>query len=95
MLELGNFSRQCHQDVGRCALEHVDEIFCLGNETLAIKECWNAAGKPVTWSLDRQELAKKIFQSVKPGDVVLLKGSRSKGMWKILEEFDEIAKEKL
>jgi UDP-N-acetylmuramoyl-tripeptide--D-alanyl-D-alanine ligase len=90
MLELGSFSRHCHVEVGDYALQHVDYMFCLGKECLAIQETWERAGKPVIWSMERRDLSIALLELVRPGDVVLLKGSRSKGMWKILEELDEI-----
>lgn len=86
MMELGKFSDECHQKVGEFALDHVDEVYCLGQECEPIYQVWQSAQKPVDLFLDRTELLKKLRSSLKPSDVVLLKGSRSKEMWKILEE---------
>lgn len=91
MLELGKFSEKCHQEVAQTALQHVDYLLCMGKECAPMHELWTKSGKPVYWLDERsdanrallvQELKKMIF----PGDVVLLKGSRSNQLWKILEE---------
>lgn len=87
MLELGKFSEGCHREVADYALDTVDEMYCLGNECLAIKDSWQKANRPVMWSTDRSELVEALRRVLEPGDVVLLKGSRSKGMWKVLEEY--------
>lgn len=87
MLELGAFSAQCHQEVGKCALDHVEEMFCLGAECRYIVEEWQAAGRPVSFYADRNALLEELKKALKPGDVVLVKGSRSNELWNIIEEY--------
>jgi UDP-N-acetylmuramyl pentapeptide synthase len=55
---------------------------------LPILEEWKAAGRPVVWTKDREELTIALSREVKTGDVVLLKGSRAKSVWKVLECFE-------
>ena len=86
MLELGNFSESCHREVAETALQYVDLMFCFGKECLPIKEVWKAAGKPVELFNERKELVNALRDVLGQGDVVLLKGSRSKQTWKVLEE---------
>jgi UDP-N-acetylmuramoyl-tripeptide--D-alanyl-D-alanine ligase len=86
MMELGKFSDDCHQRVGEFALNHVDRMYCLGQECHPIYKTWKAAGKPVELFLDRARLVEALRAALKPSDVVLLKGSRSKELWKVLEE---------
>lgn len=86
ILELGKFSQQCHQAVGEYALNYVDMMFCYGEGCKPIRECWKAAGKPVVWAPERAEIVAALRSQLQPGDVVLLKGSRSKGVWKVLDE---------
>lgn len=86
MLELGKFSHQCHLEVGEYALKYVDSMFCLGQECSPIYECWQKAGRPVYWTQERQSLVAALRAQLQPNDVVLLKGSRAKGLWKILDE---------
>lgn len=86
MMELGQFSEYCHREVGDCALQYVDCMFCFGEGCMTIRDCWQAAGKPVEWHMERSGILEKLRNSINPGDVVLLKGSRSKEVWKVLEE---------
>jgi UDP-N-acetylmuramoyl-tripeptide--D-alanyl-D-alanine ligase len=88
MVELGKFSEGCHQAVGKYALDRVDRMFCFGTDCLPILEEWKAAGRPVVWTKDREELTIALSREVKTGDVVLLKGSRAKSVWKVLECFE-------
>lgn len=86
MLELGKFSRPCHLETARFALRHLDALFCYGQECYPMKEIWEQAGKPVCWASDRAGILDSLRKMVCAGDVILLKGSRSKEVWKVLEE---------
>jgi UDP-N-acetylmuramoyl-tripeptide--D-alanyl-D-alanine ligase len=88
MLELGKFSDACHQRVGEYALQHVDLMFCLGDECQPIYDVWMHAGRPVRLFHQRADLVASLKKELRPYDVVLLKGSRSKEMWKVLDELD-------
>lgn len=86
MLELGKFSDDCHRRVGEFALKHVECMYCLGEECLPIYEVWKNAKRPVHFFKDRADLITRLRDDLKACDVVLLKGSRSKELWKVLEE---------
>lgn len=86
MMELGKFSADCHRKVGERALSVVDEMFCLGNETLPIYESWKQAKRSVFFSLERKEIVKQLALSVRTGDVVLIKGSNATGLSEFLDE---------
>lgn len=88
MLELGKFSLDCHRRVGEFALNHVDEMYCLGEECVPIIEAWKAIGRTAQLFHDRKDLVAYLRKRLKPADVVLLKGSRSKELWKVLEELE-------
>jgi UDP-N-acetylmuramoyl-tripeptide--D-alanyl-D-alanine ligase len=64
----------------------VDEIYCYGEECRPIYDLWKRAGKPVELFHDFEDLIACLRIVLKPADVVLIKGSRSKQMWKILEQ---------
>lgn len=87
MMELGKFSDESHRRVGEHALNCVEEIYCFGEECRPIYEIWKKAGKKVELFHDFSALLLCLRRILKPSDVVLIKGSRSKQMWKILEEF--------
>ena len=86
MLELGKFSQDCHQRVGEFALKHVERMYCLGYECLPIYDIWKKAGRSVHFFKDRADLVACLRQDLRTTDVVLLKGSRAKELWKVLEE---------
>lgn len=86
MVELGKFSEQCHYSVGEYALNYVDRMICFGEGCLPILKCWQKAGRPIIWSPDRAGAVAALRQCLQSGDVVLLKGSRAKGVWKVLDE---------
>ncbi len=86
ILELGKFSWDCHQRVGTFALNHVDCMYCLGEECLPIYEVWQQATRPVKFFKNRLDLVECLRNDLRISDVVLLKGSHSKELWKILEE---------
>lgn len=86
MLELGSLSEQSHKEVAEYSLDRADIMLCLGKECAPIYELWKAAGKDVFHSNDRMEITSKLRTIIKPDDVVLLKGSRGTGVWKILDE---------
>ena len=85
MPELGKFSEACHRDVGQAALSCVDVMFCLGQECQPIYDVWSTGGRPVQLYTDRSKLIEAMWQFVRPGDVVLLKGANSKRMWELLD----------
>lgn len=87
MLELGAFSEKCHREVGKHALHYVDKIYCLGNECRYIVEEWELAGRPAYFFNNLQPLVEALRNDLKMYDVVLLKGSRSKGLWNIVDGF--------
>lgn len=87
MMELGKFSESCHQRVGEHALDYVEQMFCLGEECSSIHRIWQSAGRPVLLFKSRDELVASLKKHLKEEDVVLLKGSRAKELWKVLEEF--------
>lgn len=91
IVELGKFSEACHRSVGRYALNHVDIMFCFGIDCLPIFDAWKSAGRHIVWAKERIDLVAALRDYLQPGDVVLLKGSRVKEVWKVLDElFDEM-----
>lgn len=87
MLELGAFSDRSHRDVGEDALAFIDYLICHGAECLPMVEVWKAKGKNVEEIGDHEAIAERLRSLTKEGDVILLKGSRSKAMWKVMEYY--------
>ncbi|MES2345918.1 MAG: UDP-N-acetylmuramoyl-tripeptide--D-alanyl-D-alanine ligase [Chlamydiota bacterium] len=85
MRELGRFSKVSHYEIGELALSCVDELLCFGEECLPMVEVFAKEGRSAQFFTDLVELKRALDFMVKPGDVVLIKGSNSKQMWTLLE----------
>ena len=86
MMELGKFSHECHSRVGECALNCVDEVYCLGIECDPIYRLWKKEKRPTHLFKTRSDLVGFLKNHLTPNDLVLLKGSSSNELWKVLEE---------
>lgn len=86
MKELGKFTEEAHFDVGKSAIGKVDHLICLGQECQPMVEVFKEKGIPVELFDDLSEVKIKVRMLAKRGDVVLLKGSNSKQLWRVLEE---------
>lgn len=87
MLELGRYSDECHRSVGLEALERVDHLLCFGDECIPMVQVWEEKGRKAEQMQTHEDIICCLRRSIKAGDVVLLKGSSSKMMWKVLDEF--------
>lgn len=85
MKELGVHTEKSHHDIAKLALEHVDYLLTLGEECLPMVDVFNQAGRPVEHFLELDAIRRRVFELASSGDVVLLKGSNSKQLWRVLE----------
>lgn len=85
MKELGPFSERSHQEVGQLALSTVDHLLCFGQGCSPMVSLFSDAGRPVHLFTDFTQLRERLAALVQPGDVVLIKGSNSNGLWRLLE----------
>lgn len=78
MLELGSFAEEAHLEVGRSvARTRVDALLCYGEAARDIKRGAVMVGmKNVHHFEDKEQMAKCLFELLKPGDVVIFKASR-------------------
>jgi UDP-N-acetylmuramoyl-tripeptide--D-alanyl-D-alanine ligase len=88
MVDLGPFSKELHEEVGRFAQRHVDHLLALGEETVFLSEAFAEAKKPVEHFQDLTALTLRLQEIIRPGDVVLVKGSRSLAMERIFERLE-------
>jgi UDP-N-acetylmuramoyl-tripeptide--D-alanyl-D-alanine ligase len=79
MRELGRISVDAHEELGRLlAVSAAEMIFLYGEETAAAAEILkDAGGIPFFYTTAMQELSEALGAFVRPGDLVLLKGSRN------------------
>lgn len=88
MLELGAISEDAHRRVGRWAVENgVDYVLTYGPEATYISEEVKKLGGETCHYADRQGAADKLRQLATAGDIILLKGSNSMQVGKMLELF--------
>lgn len=79
MRELGTLSEYFHREIGEYALKKVDVLFCMGQGCAPLIDVWHQAGRNPVWAVSLDEIALLLKEVVRPGDVVLVKGSRSSG----------------
>ena len=76
MLELGDFSKTLHEQVGEmCAQNHLDTVLCYGEQ--AAHYCTKAAQgcSDVKHFMHRQDVLEELLKQIEEGSVVLFKGS--------------------
>ena len=74
MLELGDFSQQAHYQVGQYAKERgVELLVAVGPLS---REIAAGYGEGARWFATNQEAAAFLRDALRPGDAVLVKGSR-------------------
>jgi UDP-N-acetylmuramoyl-tripeptide--D-alanyl-D-alanine ligase len=86
MLELGEAAAGLHREVGAAAARHVDLLLLLGplaSETAAGAREAGMAAEAVTVVASHEEAAERLRQLLRPGDRVLVKGSRGMRMEKV------------
>jgi len=87
MGELGTEAERGHRQVGEIAArEHIDCLVSVGEEAGWIAdEAWRGGVEKVVRVASTDEATKALRELAKPGDVVLIKGSRSAKMERIVE----------
>ena len=92
MLELGVCAPAEHYKIGRIAAEKTDMVFAYGPHGIRVLDGCITGGMTETCArafTDRDRLVSVLKQVVRPGDVILFKGSRGMRMELILEKFLE------
>ena len=78
MLELGDFSKQAHEDVGKMVADNkIDYLLAYGNDAKYIVESAKALGMENAFYFDdKNELSNKLLDIASKGDAVIFKASR-------------------
>ena len=89
MLELGGYSKEAHESVGKMAAsQHLDVVLCYGEESRYLCESAKKYGVPVVnYYQEKSEIVRWLKESAESGDVVLLKASRGMKFEEIAEAF--------
>jgi UDP-N-acetylmuramoyl-tripeptide--D-alanyl-D-alanine ligase len=93
MRELGQQSAEFHREVGRAAAaEHVSLLIAVGSEAEEVLAGALESGMEPDAALSvgsHQEAAARVRERVRPGDFVLIKGSRGARMERVLSHLQE------
>lgn len=88
MLELGGDEAELHHLIGVQAAQVADQLYLVGNLTSHTAEGARDAGmsaEQVRSAMNHEDVATAVMERAKPGDFVLVKGSRGMRMEKIAE----------
>lgn len=90
MLELGAAEAEGHARVGRAAARRrVELLVAVGPRSKATAEAARAGGlTQVFWVSNRDEAQQLLLRELKPGDAVLLKGSRGMGLDQLVPKLE-------
>ena len=94
MLELGELSREAHEELGRLAAE--SGLYCLityGEQAKRTAVVAAAKGVKTLHADSYREAADALLNRVQPGDAVLVKASHGMALEKVLDIFYEEHKE--
>jgi len=89
MLELGKYSIEAHESLGRLASKMVDILVVVGPRAKFVAEAARGEGFPENKIMvfdAAGEAADGVQNLIKPGDLVLIKASRAIGLDKLVEE---------
>lgn len=87
MLELGSFASKAHAEVGEYARGKADALFAVGDLARYIRKGWDQQGRLVatgtgpfsSWFPEKEKAMDVLGDTIRPGDVVLVKASRGMG----------------
>lgn len=94
MLELGRYEQQGHEMVGIRAAEVADRLITVGERGRLIAQAARGAGLPafaVTSLENTAQVVEILKADLKAGDIVLVKGSRSMRMDRVVADLEYIA----
>ncbi len=84
MRELGAYHLESHRSVAALAIERVDHLFCYGENCWPNIEFFGQRAGAVQFFTDLDQLRRALFNLVKKGDLVLIKGSNAHGLYRLL-----------
>ena len=93
MLELGRYEEEGHNKIGMRASEVADEIVLVGTRSLMTRDAAIENGFPaemVHWFNDFSDATTYLRETLKSGDIALIKGSHSMHMEKIVAALEDV-----
>jgi UDP-N-acetylmuramoyl-tripeptide--D-alanyl-D-alanine ligase len=95
MRELGEYSREAHESIGRLAVRlNISRLVCVGEATrvmalAAVSE--GSWGGESVWVSDTDQALELLARDLRAGDIVLVKASRSIGLERVASEVMELS----
>lgn len=86
MKELGTYTESGHKQVAEHALLHIQHLLCYGKGCLPMVDIFKQKNRPVEYFEDFELMKTRLAQLAEKGDVVLVKGSNSNALWRLVEE---------
>lgn len=86
MVDLGPFSLASHEEVGHFAQAFADHLLTLNDEAKPLCDRFAEGKKPAEHFTDLTAVAQRLKELIRPGDVVLVKGSRGLAMETIFDQ---------
>ena len=87
MRELGALSDESHERVGRRVAEVVDALYTVGDLARGIGDAARAAGlRDIEHAASKEEATEALAERLRPGDVLLVKGSRALALESVVDE---------
>jgi len=93
MLEIGKYSLEAHEKIGKLAAGFVDLLITIGPRAKLIAGAAAKAGldkENISSFLIAEEAKKEVELKIKKGDLILIKGSRAMGLDKVVEEIKQV-----
>ena len=85
MLELGKFSKQLHENVGKeVSKNNIDVLICIGKEAKAIAK--EAKVEKIKYYETTKDALDFIKQTIQPEDIVLFKASNGMKFYEMVEK---------
>lgn len=89
MLELGAFTEEAHRQIGAKAAKVADILLAVGEKSIFMADEAKKNGLPhdcVWYFADSEDAGRELQDLIKEGDIILVKGSQSMRMEKIVKE---------
>ncbi len=83
--ELGSYSKESHEEIGRLAQKHIDVLFSIGEDAKILNDTFSEAKKPSEHFRSQESLIERLREVMLPGDVILFKGARAMQIEKVVE----------